>query len=109
MVKSKTVLFDDDLNHQASLFKALSHPARLEILQFLARTKSCITGDISDELPLSRTTVNQHLKELRDSDLIVGTVSGVKTNYCLNSNKIDEVSGLLIKFFGNIKKMGNCC
>ncbi len=109
MVKAKTILFNDDLNYQASLFKALSHPARLEILQFLAQTKSCITGDISDNLPLSRTTVNQHLKELKDSGLIVGTVSGVKTNYCLNSEKVNEVSSLLVKFFGNIKKMGNCC
>jgi ArsR family transcriptional regulator, arsenate/arsenite/antimonite-responsive transcriptional repressor len=56
--------------HRARLFKALAHPARLAILQYLAEIQTCITGDIADELPLSRTTVNQHLKELRDVGLI---------------------------------------
>ncbi|HDR52790.1 MAG TPA: ArsR family transcriptional regulator, partial [Mariniphaga anaerophila] len=61
MVQSKTELFDKELAEMAVLFKALAHPARLRILQFLAETQTCITGDISDELPLGRTTVNQHL------------------------------------------------
>ncbi len=108
MVKAKTILFNDDLNYQASLFKALSHPARLEIIQFLAETKSCITGDISNKLPLSRTTVNQHLKELKDVGLIIGTVSGVRTNYCLDPKKIEEAGKILINFFGNID-LQNCC
>ena len=71
MVQSKTELFDKELTEKAMLFKALAHPARLQILQFLSETQSCITGDISDELPLGRTTVNQHLKELKDAGLIV--------------------------------------
>ena len=65
MVQSKTELFDKELAGMAEFFKALAHPARLRILQFLAESKTCITGDISDELPLGRTTVNQHLKELK--------------------------------------------
>ena len=64
MAHSKTDLFDSKLNSAAVLFKALAHPARLAILQYLAETKVCITGDISGELPLSRTTINQHLTEL---------------------------------------------
>ena len=78
MVVSKTELFDEELQEQASLFKALAHPARLQILQFLAKSKNCISGDISDELPLSRTTVNQHLTELKEAGLIKGHVEGVK-------------------------------
>ena len=62
MTTAKTDLFEKSLQESASVFKVLSHPARLEILQFLAKSKICMTGDISDELPLSRTTVNQHLK-----------------------------------------------
>ncbi len=70
MVVSKTELFDQSLQEKANLFKALSHPARLQILQFLAKSKNCISGDISEELPLSRTTVNQHLTELKEAGLI---------------------------------------
>ena len=79
MVQSKTELFDKGLAEKAELFKALAHPARLQILKFLCETQNCITGDISDELPLSRTTVNQHLKELKNAGLIQGHIDGVKT------------------------------
>ncbi len=91
MAYAKTDLFDSKLNSAAVLFKALAHPARLAILQYLAETKVCITGDISDELPLSRTTVNQHLAELKNAGLIQGHVDGVKVNYCLNPQKIGEL------------------
>jgi ArsR family transcriptional regulator, arsenate/arsenite/antimonite-responsive transcriptional repressor len=88
MNSTKETNFDEALVHRARLFKALANPARLAILEYLADIKSCITGDIADELPLSRTTVNQHLKELKDADLIRGTVEGVRTNYCLNPKAI---------------------
>ncbi len=103
MVVSKTELFDEVLQVRASLFKALAHPARLQILQFLAETKTCISGDISEELPLSRTTVNQHLKELKDAGLIQGHVSGVKMNYCLNYEKIEEMKEILTYFLNEIE------
>lgn len=108
MVQSKSKLFDNELVINANLFKALSHPARLDILRYLAQTQTCITGDISNQIPLGRTTVNQHLKELKDVGLIVGTTSGVKTNYCLNAKKIDEVSQILIRFFDKLKN-SDCC
>ncbi len=97
MVASKTELFEEVLVEQATLFKALAHPARLAILKYLAETRTCISGDISDELPLSRTTVGQHLKELKEAGLIQGHVEGVKTNYCLNQAKIKRASELLSK------------
>jgi ArsR family transcriptional regulator len=103
MATSKTDLFDTRLNTAAVLFKALSHPARLAILQYLAETKVCITGDISDELPLSRTTVNQHLTELKKAGLIQGTVDGVKVNYCLNPERIEELESLIASFFSEIR------
>ena len=102
MVVSKTELFDSVLQQRANLFKTLAHPARLQILQFLAQTKTCISGDISEELPLSRTTVNQHLKELKNAGLIRGTVEGVKTNYCLNYLKVDEMKTILSEFLNEI-------
>jgi DNA-binding transcriptional ArsR family regulator len=107
MAYAKTDLFDHKLNSTAVLFKALAHPARLAILQYLAETKVCITGDISDELPLSRTTVNQHLTELKNVGLIQGTVDGVKVNYCLNPEKLKEFSELATSFFEEISRQTN--
>ncbi len=102
MAYAKTDLFDQKLTSTAVLFKALAHPARLAILQYLADTKVCMTGNISDELPLSRTTVNQHLKELKNAALIQGTVDGAKVNYCLNPEKIKELMKLTDCFFKEI-------
>ncbi|MBN1986970.1 MAG: winged helix-turn-helix transcriptional regulator [Prolixibacteraceae bacterium] len=103
MVQSKTELFDTELAEKAILFKALAHPARLRILQFLSETQSCITGDISDELPLGRTTVNQHLKELKNAGLIQGHIQGVKTKYCLDPEKMQELKDSLQSFLNTIK------
>lgn len=88
---SKKSGFDKALVRRAKLYKALSHPARLAILSYLAEIKTCITGDIAEEIPLSRTTVNQHLRELRNAGLIMGNVEGVRTNYCLNAEAIDAL------------------
>lgn len=109
MVTAKTTLFNESLQVKANLFKALAHPARLQILQFLAETKTCISGDISEELPLGRTTVNQHLKELKNAGLIQGQVEGVKTNYCLDYAKIEEMKNLLGSFLNEFETPDNFC
>lgn len=103
MAYAKTDLFEPKLTSAAVLFKALAHPARLAILQYLAETKVCITGDISDELPLSRTTVNQHLTELKNAGLIQGHVDGVKVNYCLDPQKICELGKVFAELYELIK------
>lgn len=102
MAYSKTGLFSEEFQKSSELFKALGHPARLAILKFLAEARTCITGDIADELPLSRTTVNQHLKELKDAGLITGTTEGVKTCYCLNIEKIKELKEMSDTFLAEI-------
>jgi DNA-binding transcriptional ArsR family regulator len=102
MAYAKIELFSSELQACSELFKALAHPARLAILRYLAETRTCITGDFSDELPLSRTTVSQHLKELKDAGLIMGTIEGVKTCYCLNLLKIKELKSLSVDFFDKI-------
>ena len=103
MVLAKTKLFDSDLQEAAQLYKALGHPARLQILRYLADTKVCITGDVSEELPLSRTTVNQHLAELKKAGLIQGHVNGKQTNYCLNPDKIDGLKKICESFLKEIQ------
>ena len=102
MAFSKTELFSEELRMVAEYNKALSHPARLAILKYIADTRTCITGDIADELPLSRTTVNQHLKELKDAGLITGTTEGVKTCYCINAEKLNELKNASEKFLNSI-------
>ncbi len=105
MPTAKIELFETDLQKSATLFKALGHPARLAILNFLAETNSCFTGDISNELPLGRTTVNQHLDELKKTGLIRGHVAGCKTNYCLNPAVLLNLKTAMERL---INKM-NCC
>ncbi len=82
--------------------KWLSHPARLAILLHLAKTKTCISGDIAQELPLSRTTVSQHLQELKKAGLVKGEIEGLTVCYCLDSNRIAQVSAALGGFLANI-------
>jgi DNA-binding transcriptional ArsR family regulator len=109
MAYSKRDLFSDKLNDTAVLFKALGHPARLAILNYLAETKTCITGDISDELPLSRTTINQHLKELKKAGLIQGKVNGVRTNYCLNPKVISKLKKITDKLLSELSSNNIPC
>jgi DNA-binding transcriptional ArsR family regulator len=110
MAYNKSELFSPELQNCSVLFKALAHPARLAILKYLAETKTCITGDIADELPLGRTTVNQHLKELRDAGLIEGTTEGAKRCYCLNIKNIRELKKMAEKFINciNIPESFEC-
>jgi DNA-binding transcriptional ArsR family regulator len=111
MVQSKTELFDIELQEISELFKAMSHPARIVILKYLAETKTCITGDITEEVPLGRTTINQHLKELKEAGLIKGTIDGSRTNYCLNDNKMIQFREMILKFFEEFDNSLNnkCC
>jgi predicted transcriptional regulator len=102
MAYTKSDLFSPELQNCSILFKALAHPARLAILKYLAETKTCITGDLADELPLGRTTVNQHLKELKDAGLIQGTTEGAKTCYCLDPKKIQVLKKMTEKFINEI-------
>jgi ArsR family transcriptional regulator len=102
MAYAKNELFSKESQKLAELYKALAHPARLAVLKYLAETRTCITGDIADELPLSRTTVNQHLKELKHAGLITGTTEGVKTCYCINNEKVIELKEITEKFINDI-------
>ena len=103
MPQAKVEVFEKDLQETAVLFKALSHPARLAILKFLTETNSCFTGDISSLIPLGRTTVNQHLAELKKSGLIRGHITGIKTNYCINPEKINALKKAMENLSGSLQ------
>lgn len=106
---NKSEKFDNSLQELAKFAKAISHPARLAILEYLAETKTCISGNISDNIPLSRTTVSQHLKELKDLGLIHGTIDGLKINYCLCGSVIEKYTSMFDAFFNPIKSDNNEC
>jgi DNA-binding transcriptional ArsR family regulator len=103
----KLELFNQEQQEMAALAKVLAHPARIAILQFLASTPTCISGDISDFLPLSRTTVSQHLKELKSAGLIQGDVEGLKIKYCLNKTGIEKLKTLFGELFSEITPSEN--
>jgi DNA-binding transcriptional ArsR family regulator len=110
MTYHKTSLFDADLQDIASIAKTLSHPARLAILRYLASSDTCISGDISDEIPLSRTTVSQHLQELKRAGLIHGEIEGTKVCYCICNENVQKTKVMLESFFGEIgKSSANSC
>ncbi len=100
---SKKEAFNKSQNQVADLAKALAHPARVAILEFLAKKDVCICGDIVDELPLSQATVSQHLAELKAVGLIKGNIEGPKVCYCINKKKWDETKQILSLFFANAK------
>lgn len=88
---AKTAAFDIDLQEIALYAKLLSHPARVAIVKLLAERQTCISGDIANELPLSRATVSQHLQELKQAGLIKGEINGLNVNYCLDAAKWADV------------------
>jgi ArsR family transcriptional regulator, arsenate/arsenite/antimonite-responsive transcriptional repressor len=107
-MQAKTIDFDVELQQLALYAKLLAHPARIAIIKLLAEKKSCISGDIANELPLSRTTVCQHLQELKNADLIVGEISGLNVNYCLNVDKWQAIKARFESLFDITIQNINC-
>ena len=99
MTYAKTAAFTTDQQQLARVAKALAHPARVAIIQLLASKDTCISGDIAAELPLSRTTVSQHLQELKALDLIRGEIDGLTVCYCLNTELLRQVQQQFAAFF----------
>lgn len=108
MGATKTEHFTDKQNEVALLTKALGHPARIAIIEYLIRVDTCICGDIVNELPLAQPTVSQHLKELKNAGLIKGSIEGNAICYCINEKSIEK----LINYFSKITielKRKSCC
>jgi ArsR family transcriptional regulator len=97
-------------NEQLARFaKAMGHPARITILQFLASLDSCYFGDIHNELPIAKATVSQHLKELKDAGLIQGEIETPKVKYCINKENWEKAQTFFDTFFNNKKEKSSCC
>ncbi|MCW8872113.1 MAG: metalloregulator ArsR/SmtB family transcription factor [Xanthomonadales bacterium] len=96
----------EDFESLALACKALSHPARLAILQTLARRGTCICGEIVEVLPLSQATVSQHLKVLKEAGLITGEVDGPRSCYCINNATLQALGAQLGQMF---RALEGCC
>ena len=94
----------------AKYAKALAHPARTAILNLLIEKQVCICGDIVDELPLSQSTVSQHLKELKEAGLIKGEIEGASVCYCIDEEAWAKAKGMLMQLFDKpARGNGVCC
>lgn len=94
----------------ARFAKAMGHPARMAILQFLAKRDTCYFGDIHEELPIAKATVSQHLKELKEAGLIQGEVETPKVKYCINRENWQLARELFGDFFGQcVCRKESCC
>jgi len=100
MGATKTDHFTEKQNQIATIAKALGHPARVAIIEYLLSVDSCICGDIVKELPLAQPTVSQHLKELKNAGIIKGNIEGTAICYCIDENTIEVISN----YFSNIVK-----
>ena len=109
MGATKSLEFSKKENRLAKYAKALGHPARIAILKLLAGKQTCICGDIVDELPLSQSTVSQHLKELKDAGLIKGEIEGAKVCYCIDGKEWKIAQGKLNQLFDAYKGNDTCC
>ena len=103
MSYSKKNSFSPSQTQLARYAKALSHPARIAILETLAAKESCICGEIVEVLPLAQSTVSQHLKELKEAGLITGELEGAKSCYCIDRRAMKEFTLLSNRIF---KKLG---
>ena len=95
----------------ASFAKALSHPARIAILNVLAKKNECICGEIVEILPLAQSTVSQHLKELKNAGLIEGSIDGPRSCYCINWKAFEKFNQEFNSLFNNLKDKNEkaCC
>lgn len=105
MAKAKIDSFTQKEIQISEIAKALAHPARVRILNLLFENNVCITGDIVDKLPLSQSTVSQHLIELKKVGLIKGEIEGLKTCYCLDNKIVEATKKRLNNLF---TKICNC-
>jgi DNA-binding transcriptional ArsR family regulator len=108
MGATKADFFTEQQNKMAAIAKALGHPARIAIIEYLLKVNECICGDIVNELPLAQPTVSQHLKELKNAGLIKGNIDGNSICYCIDEKGIEVLNVFFSKVISSVKKQ-NCC
>jgi len=103
---TKSNLFSKEHVEMANMAKAISHPARIAILEYLLAKGECVCGDIVSELPLSQSTVSQHLKAMKNAGIIKGDIDGVYRCYCVNTQACQSLMTKIRQLF---KRGSACC
>ena len=109
MGATKTEHFTEEQNKLAIIAKALGHPARIAIIDYLLSVNTCICGDIVNELPLAQPTVSQHLKELKNAGLIKGNIEGNAICYCINHETFETINQYFNHISKHVKNSKNDC
>jgi len=110
MGTTKIIAYQHEYIQLSNWMKALAHPARIAIITYLANRTSCVCGELVAELPLSQATVSQHLKALKEAQIIQGEIEGTKTCYCLNSEHWNHIQTQWSEFLHQINAIQiNCC
>lgn len=105
----KVSIFTEKQTQTARYAKALSHPVRVYILELLSKQACCYSGDLSDELPIAKSTLSQHLKELKEAGLIQGEIEAPKIKYCLNKTAWHEAGQLIETLFNKEIQTDDLC
>ena len=94
-----TQVFTEEQKKAARYAKAMGHPVRMYVLELLSKQACCYSGDLTDILPIAKSTLSQHLKELKEAGLIQGETEAPKIKYCLNKKNWEEAKQLVKKLF----------
>ena len=109
MGTTKSEIFTEKQNRIASMLKALAHPARIAVIEYLIKSKSCICSDLVEELGLAQATISQHLKELKTAGIIKGTVEGTSVCYCIDKKIWKQYQQHMQQFFVSYEVKSSCC
>ena len=106
---TRSEIFTDKQNKLAAMMKALAHPARIAIIQYLLKANACINGDLVGVLGLAQPTISQHLKELKTAGLIQGTIEGTSVCYCIDPKTWAIYQKEIGALFAAFKGPDSCC
>jgi len=108
---TKANLFSKEQNELAGIAKVLAHPARIAIIEHLIKANACINGDLVQELGLAQATISQHLRELKEIEIIRGTIEGSSMSYCINTEKWNDLRKYIDVWFSKYDSpcSSDCC
>lgn len=107
---TKTNIYHPKHNEMAALLKAIAHPARLAILEYISQQNTCVCSDIVEELDLAQSTVSQHLKELKKIGIIKGDIGSKSPCYCLNETIANQYKTIFDSLFNMMTyQKSTCC
>lgn len=106
---TKSEIFTKEQNQLAAIAKVLGHPARIAIIQHLFKINSCVCGDLVEVIGLAQPTISQHLKELKNLNIIQGNIEGTSVCYCINPKTWAEIKSSLGAFLDTDSQSNTCC